>query len=285
MNRLILQQNRPEHSRANIISVLSGKGGVGKSMIAFNLAERVCAKGKRVLLIDGDTNFGNLHIYANREAENGLIELLTGQCSYDQAAIKINPFFHLLPASMKNLIPNNENLDIASKLVQLVDDLTGIYEIIIIDHASGISDFATATAFASDLNLLIVVPELTSIADSYGLFKKLSAHKAALECRILINRVEQNDDIEFLFSRFCALTEQFLGKCPKFFGHISEDSAMKKALAAQTPLAITYPEAIVTQDITLLAEKLVRLSSDSFPRPVNNPETINNNPALADIKE
>lgn len=290
MNRLIMKKSEQIISDRKVISILSGKGGVGKSLFTFNLAERLSALGKRVLIVDADLNFGNQHILLNQSANCGLIDLLNDNSrDFRDHLLSVNAFCDLLPAVGSDEMHPVDSLSGVLSLFKVINDQKEIYDFILLDHASGLSDFAVASAFSSDLNLLVLVPELTSISDCYGLFKHLKSQEASLDCRIVINRAENSDDAEKIYSRFCSLTEQFMGQFPKYLGFISESRELKRALASQKPLAFNSPKAVVLKQFEGIARKLIAtLQSGSYPfesEENNIKQEINKTPAYADIKE
>jgi flagellar biosynthesis protein FlhG len=278
-----------------IVSVLSGKGGVGKSVMAYNLAERVSARGLRTLLIDADSFAGNLHLLANASAMHGLDQYASGELTLRQAVTALNPNFDLLARTETGPIAGLATVtDAAEAMAGLQADAVS-YDVIVIDHSSGISSIATTIASASDICLLVVVPELTSIADGYGLFKYLCAVYHQIDCRLLVNRARSSADADYLIEKFSAMTEKFLRVSPRLFGWISEHEVVAKAVAAQRPIAQIEPKSFVAQQVNRLVDVLALEHRQARERsgtaeivPANplatHPSTINNSPASADIK-
>ena len=157
------------------------------------------------------------------------------------------------------------------------------YDLVILDQGSGISNTATLLASMADSNLIVLVPELTSISDSFGLCKYLYRANQAIDLRMLINRVESDHEAEYIWTRFAAMTEQFLGRVPSLAGKLPEDEAVRKAVAAQRAIADLSPEASVVQAFTRLVAVLTGLSAPIGSR--ISTQTINSTPALAEIRE
>jgi MinD-like ATPase involved in chromosome partitioning or flagellar assembly len=111
------------------------------------------------------------------------------------------------------------------------------FDLIVIDHSSGISSTAAVLASASDLNLLVLVPELTSISDCYGLYKYLHQADGSTHCRFLFNRVESDNEAQYLWSRLAAMVDQYLGDMPQLAGVLFEDSIIRQAVAGQKPVS------------------------------------------------
>ncbi|MBD3401820.1 AAA family ATPase [candidate division GN15 bacterium] len=285
MNRLTLTRNARPSGETSVVSVLSGKGGVGKSLIAFNLAERLAVHGNRVLLIDADFSSGNQHILANVRCEVGVRQFAAGELSLAEAVTKVSDFVDLLGASWSGSVIDDFDVMGTAHLVRMIREQSGGYDLVIIDHGSGISKPATVMAHASDVSLLVVLPELTSIADAYGLFKFLVQTNKSIDCRLLLNRCQSDDEADYIQRKFAALAERFLGQAPAVIGSLPETEQMRTALARQLPLAAVDEQSLVCQTLTRIARQLagaepVRSIAQFFPAEIDG----NENPATADIK-
>jgi len=267
-----------------IVSVISGKGGVGKSVIAYNLAERLVALGLRVLLIDTDFSSGNLHILANCICDVGIKQYITGELSLQKAITKLAPNFDLLAAPPTGTNTELFNISTIIKSMKQLRRETAQYDFVIIDHSSGISQTASIIAVASDLNLLVIIPEITSIADGYGLYKHLLSLNPKVACRLLINRIADNNEIKFVSLKLSAVTEQFLAHPLISIGAIPDDDAVRRGVAGQTTLAAIDAASPALKALTKLAEKLKRGAGKNFQAALNIEKSINNEPAVADIK-
>jgi MinD-like ATPase involved in chromosome partitioning or flagellar assembly len=245
---------------------------VGKSVIAFNLAERATAMGLRTLLVDADLMCGNQHILANINAAD-----LT------ESVVAVNEHLAVLARATAGPI---ELLTTASQLAQFAARLreqARSYDLVMIDHSSGISQSAAVFASASDVNLMVMIPELTSISDCYGLCKYLYQSNRVIDCRLLLNRVESDGESEYIWSRFSAVAEQFLGRVPGLAGALREEPAMRRSVAVQKPLAAIAPESSVLQS---LESVLRQLSPNLQPATrAGRSQNINNVAAAADIRE
>lgn len=289
MNKLRLKRSKFEHSSGNtpkVVSIISGKGGVGKSVLAFNFAECLASLNGRILLVDADLNFGNLHIFANAKCDFGFKEFYNRELSLKEAVTKLDYGFDLLPSL--NISPDFV-IDKANDIADLMNRLRiegAHYDLILIDHSSGLSKLAAITAYASDINLIVMVPELTSISDCYGLFKYLMDADAVIDCRLLINRTESKDEGKYIFSKFCAISERFIEITPSLFGFISEDEAVQKSLAAQKSLSSLNKKTKAGAEIMALASKLLdnKLLQKNYNENLKS-EIINKTAQMADIKE
>ena len=280
MNRLANFSTEPHDPF--LVSVLSGKGGVGKSVIAFNLADRLASLGARVLLVDADLATGNIHILAAVQSEYGIREFADGRLSLAEAVRPVAPNLDILTSTVVD--PGESSWTVAGAVEtarQLRRQATG-YDLVVLDHGSGISDPATVLASASDLNFLVLVPELTSIADCYGLFKYLSKSNQAVNCSLLLNRVRTPDEAEYVRTKFQAVAERFLGGVPGFAGYLSEDETVRKSIAGQKPVAAVAPDSAVVGELGSIARRLADKHLRS--RSTGHHQKINIHAAAADTR-
>ncbi len=284
MNRLQLKQatNAVRRKENKIISVLSGKGGVGKSVIVNNLADVLTHLGKRVLIIDADVNFGNQHILANLSVDYGFRQFATGQLSLKESSIEISKNISLIASVNSISLFDEIDIPTIAECMNRIRREATEYDVVLIDHSSGVNKHASVMAYASDMVLTVLVPELTSISDSYGLFKYLHDINPQLECRFLVNRAAQSDEAEYIYSKLCAVAERFVESVPKYFGFLSESDDFRKAVASQQTISESNPNSSAFKELNVLAHKLLGSARTSFTN--NSFKRINKTTAVADIK-
>jgi flagellar biosynthesis protein FlhG len=263
-----------------IYAIASGKGGVGKSVIAFNLAHNLAEK-YRVLLIDGDFQMGNLHLLANAAPDYGWQSVCLGRMELSEAVKPIKENLDLLASTggrSDELLPDLKSL--ASCLASL-RNRTAKYDFIIIDTASGILPHTNLILNAIDEVILVTTPELTSISDCYAFYKILISNNKNLIASLLVNREQRQEEVEYIYQKFVTITDQFLNHSPAFLGYLGEDSVLVESVAHQQGLLDFAPNSPITNQFAVLAEKTSGIRS----RSKINLETINFTPAGADIKE
>ena len=266
-----------------MVSILSGKGGVGKSVIAFNLAERAAVAGRKTLLVDADLCCGNLHILANVDPDNGLDAFALEQKNLTETVCHYGENLDILARSDSGPLPALQDVTEVAKFASQLRRQAGGYDLVIIDQGSGISNTATLLASAADSNLIVMLPELTSISDSFGLCKFLYQANQEIECQILINRVESDQEANYLWTRFAAMSERFLGRVPSLAGSLPEDKVVRKAVATQQTIAEVSPESNVVQTLTGIVEALTGQHPAGGSR--ISIYDINSTTAPADIRE
>ncbi|UCG61019.1 MAG: AAA family ATPase [Candidatus Zixiibacteriota bacterium] len=272
-----------------IVSICSGKGGVGKSILAFNLAERLASMGVRVLLIDADSNCGDLHVLANIEVSCGFREFVRGQLTLAEAVISTRYGFDMLAAGAGEVLRTDADITPVAECMAALRTQSSPYDIIIMDHSSGVSKATEVMAHASDIVLLLLVPELTSISDAFGLFKHLKHTDSGIDCRLVVNRAESAEEADYIRTKFQAITRRFIGSSPVYLGDVAEAAEIRKGVASQTAVAQIAPEAHVTQTLKTLAGRLLEACGRSTAAQTNEQldveNEINKTTALADIRE
>ncbi|HWR83615.1 MAG TPA: AAA family ATPase [Candidatus Deferrimicrobium sp.] len=268
-----------------LVSILSGKGGVGKTVIACNLAERLASAGLRVLLVDADFNFGNVHVLCNVTAEHGVNDFASGRLTLSQARVTLTESFDVLTSE------GGELTDAFASVKQAIDFLKRLrqqgadYDLILLDHSSGKSETAAAVALASDLAVLVVVPELTSLSDAYGLFKHLTHKSSKANIGLLINRAESVGEAENLCAKFIAVTNEFLGRVPRCLGSLPEDPAVKESVSRQQLLAQTAPDAPMLRALDDLGSAVIdKVRSEAPVTGEGRRAVINENRIMTDTR-
>ncbi len=279
-----------------IVSILSGKGGVGKSVIALNLAERASTHGMRTLAIDLCSAGGNLHLLSNCTPQVGVEQYLSGNISLSSSVVSISQNCDLLCRTTTGPIDTLDAVSLSHRLCDQLRNDASDYDLVIIDHGSGVSENSTNIAIHSDCAMLVVIPELTSIADCYGLYKYLTEKNSDTDCRILINRTKSADDADYLSGRLTEMAKNFLRRSPSVAGAICEDQLVGQSISAQSPMAKMSRQSVALEQIgsialdlsnEILSRRDQAVGTAFNPRfgSVTPPTTINNIAATADIEE
>ncbi len=217
-----------------IISVASGKGGVGKSLLSVSLSALLSEKGFRVLLIDAALGLGNLHIMTNSIPVGTLEDIFENNCEVRDAVLNISENLDLIP-SASGIRTNNRNIDENRLRVKLAG-LKSEYDLIILDTPSGISDRSLRFIALADALILIVTPELGSLADGYAVLKLINSEQQNRECMLMVNMSRSASEGKSTAEKFAEMTKRFLSLKLKHIGWLPEDSKIKKVLMRQNIL-------------------------------------------------
>lgn len=245
--RNIIKANNVARPVARVITVTSGKGGVGKSNTSINLAIQFRKMGQRVIILDADFGLANIEVMFGTVPKHNLADLIyQGMNIKDIITWGPNEVGFISGGSgiagMSNL--NHENL---SYIVQNLAQLDAITDIIIVDTGAGISDAVLEFLVASGEILLVTTPEPTSITDSYSLLKALSRHsrfsQENSQVKVIANKVENREEGQALFNKLNAVVARYLKLPLTYLGAVPEDQALSRAVMQQMPVSIQTPTA------------------------------------------
>ncbi len=269
-----------------IVSFLSGKGGVGKTTIAFNLGAALANSGQKTLLVDSDWHFGNLHILCNVAPEFTLADIMANPSFADQAIIPIYENLGLIASPSAGASEIEFNKRDYINWLSRIRALFAPYDFVLLDTPSGLVDLIALAGNASDINLLILNPELTAISDAYGLFKYLVKFNDDITAQLLINRVQNAGESDYIYQKFSVLTERFLDKVPFYAGYLPEDKKLIESIALQRPAFKIDDNCPSVESFLQLRGLLMKIRSGGLmPEEINNSGIINHSRTSADTKE
>lgn len=252
------QQSRP---LARVITVTSGKGGVGKSNTAINLAIQFRKMGKKVIILDADFGLANIEIMFGAVPKHNLCDLIY-QGKNIKEIITWGPMeVGFISGGSGIAGMSNLSSDYLNYIIQNLAQLDTIADIILVDTGAGISSAVLEFLVASGEILLITTPEPTSITDSYSLLKALYRHSRfdedATKVKMIANRVSRESEGEVLFEKLNAVVERYLKIPMVYLGSIPEDVQLSRAVMQQVPVALQNPGAKSTAAYERLTLKLL----------------------------
>ncbi len=259
--RKIIKAGTVNRPRARVITVTSGKGGVGKSNTAINLAIQFRKRDKRVIILDADFGLANIEIMFGAVPKHNLCDLIyQGKSISDIITWGPMEVGFISGGSgitgMSNLDKDNVGY-IIDNLVEL-DEMT---ETIIVDTGAGISDTVLEFLVASGEILLVTTPEPTSITDSYSLVKSLNRHprfsKEDSQVKVIANKVENGQEGRILFEKLDTVVTRYLKIPITYLGMIPQDAQLAKAVMQQMPVSIQNPDSKSALAYEMLAAKLM----------------------------
>lgn len=250
------QQSRPV---TRVITVTSGKGGVGKSNVAINLAIQFRKMGQKVIILDADFGLANIEIMFGAVPKHNLCDLIY-QGKNIQEIITWGPMdVGFISGGSGIAGMSNLNRDYLNYIVQNLAQLDSIADIVIVDTGAGISDAVMEFLVASGEILLVTTPEPTSITDSYSLLKALYRHprfhEEVTKVKMIANRVDKETEGQILFSKLNAVVTRYLKIPMTYLGCVPEDPHLSRAVMQQMPVSIQNPGA----RSTAAYEKMARL--------------------------
>ncbi|MGL5259238.1 MAG: MinD/ParA family protein [Lachnospiraceae bacterium] len=260
--RNIIKANQVQtKTLTRVIAVTSGKGGVGKSNTAINLAIWFKNMGKRVIILDADFGLANIEIMFGAIPKYNLSDLV-------HRGMNISDIITWGPggvgfisggsgiADLSNLTKDN-----LAYIVRNLGQLEELADIVIVDTGAGISDSVLEFLVSSEEVLLVTTPEPTSITDSYSLLKALNRHvgfsSELTQVKIIANKVNKIEDGEALFHKLNMVVSKYLKIPITYLGAVPQDSNLVNAVMQQMPVSIQNLNAKSTHAFEKIAAKLM----------------------------
>jgi flagellar biosynthesis protein FlhG len=241
-----------------VISVTSGKGGVGKSNIVVNLGLALVQRGLKVLLIDADLGLGNLDILLGLTPRFTIQDALSLQHPLADVIVEGPGGLKILPASSG--IPELAMLNEGQKLYLLneMDHYTEDVDVVLIDTGAGISPNVLFFNLGAQERILVVNNQPPALADAYALIKILVTRHGEKSFKLLVNGLAHDREAELVYRTLLRVTERFLGPevALDYLGVIPYDEAVPQAVIRQQPVLALYPEAPASRSIVVIAQTL-----------------------------
>ena len=266
LRRIIKGSAPPKRPLARVITVTSGKGGVGKSNTAINLAIQFRKMEQRVIILDADFGLANIEIMFGAVPKHNL-------CDFIYQGKSIKDIITWGPMEVGFIsggsgITGMSNLD-KDNLNTIIGDLSELDEMadtIIVDTGAGIADAVLEFLVASGEILLVTTPEPTSITDSYSLLKALSRHPRyspeTTQIRVLANKVTGESEAQALYAKLQTVVERYLKVPISYLGMIPQDPQLARAVMQQMPVSLENPRARSAMAYEAVAAKLMNRELD-----------------------
>ncbi len=245
LRNVIKVRNQNLVNPARVITVTSGKGGVGKSNTSVNLAVCLSRAGKKVIIFDADFGLANVEVMFGVVPKYTLADLIYKDRSIKNI-ITSGPFgIDFISAGSSIVGLNNLTADQIYLLVQSIAELNSMYDFIIIDTGAGISDQVMEFVVASPEVVLVTTPDPTSITDSYSLLKVLYNRKDYIPSHarigVISNKAASREDGKAVFNKLNSVVIQFLNGSLEYLGYVPSDSALEKAVRQQQIVSVFDP--------------------------------------------
>lgn len=261
LRNIIKANSQPQRPSARVITVTSGKGGVGKSNTAINLAIQFRKMEQKVIILDADFGLANIEIMFGAVPKHNLCDLI-----YQNKNIKDIITWGPMEVgfiSGGSGIAGMSNLgkDHLSYIIRNLVELDEMADTILVDTGAGISDTVLEFLVASGEILLVTTPEPTSITDSYSLLKALGRHprysSETTQIKVVANKVSDEAEAEALYAKLEAVVNRYLKIPITYLGMIPQDAQLARAVMQQTPVSLENPKARSSVAYEMLAAKLM----------------------------
>ena len=240
-----------------VISISSGKGGVGKTNIVANLGYALCKMGQKVLILDADLGLGNLDILLGLTPKYNLSHFILGEKELEEIIVEGPAGMKIIPAAsgIKELVHLSKDQKIP--ILKRFDELVGEFDVFLIDTAAGISNNVLHfNAIAQDV-MVIVSPEPTSLTDAYALIKVLSYHHGVTEFNLVVNMVKSEQESKEVYHQLEMVTDRFLEVSINYIGYIRTDEKITKGVRRQKIVSEIYPDSDAGKCFKPIAEAML----------------------------
>jgi len=252
------QMMRDLPTKARVVTLASGKGGVGKTVSAINLGLCFAASGKRVILVDADLGLANVDVLLNLNCRRNIQHVISGQAELEEAMLTV-------PGGLRVVVGGSGLAQLANlseferhRLVGVLSDLESNADIIICDTAAGISRNVMAFVDLADLLLVVATPEPTSLTDAYALIKTAVQQGFEGTVSLLMNRVTSRLEARTCHQRVAQVAKRFLDVTVFDAGYVVEDPCVGQAVRKRKAFVLEYPGSQASYCLMNLAAKLVR---------------------------
>lgn len=262
LRNIIKKQEFPPVQKpvAKVITVTSGKGGVGKSSLSVNLAIQLSRMGKRVVIFDADFGLANIEIMLGLHPRYNLADMMyRGKTLNDIITYGPENVGFISGGSGIQELANLSREQVVT-LIQKLNELDEFADVVIVDTGAGISDTVLEFVAASEEVLLVATPEPTSITDAYALLKTLNKkatyRKEKTVVKMIANQVHGNRDAKELFEKLGMVVAKFLDIEVEYLGSVPYDHNMQKAIMKQTPISILDSSCNTARAVNQIANTL-----------------------------
>jgi len=245
-----------------VITVTSGKGGVGKTNISVNMSVALAASGQNVLLMDADLGLANVDVLLGLQPAYNLSHVVNGERSLEEVMVTGPEGLRVIPASsgLKNMaeLSHAEH----AGLIRAFSELSFNPDVLVIDTAAGVSDSVVTFSRASHEVIVVVCDEPASITDAYATIKLLSRDHGLYRFRIVANMVRSSQEGVELYKKLVKVTNHFLDATLDYMGAVPYDDYLRKAIQKQRSVVDAYPRSKASIAFKKLAQK-----TDQWPTP------------------
>lgn len=242
--------------RASVIAITSGKGGVGKSNIAVNLAIQLSSAGRRVVLMDADLGLANADVLCNVEIPHNLSHVIARKKELGDVMVKAPGGFRLIGgasglARMADLTDTDRR-----SIVDALSELENDADMILIDTGAGISPNVLTFTRAADQVLVVTTPEPTAITDAYATIKVISRESPTRTISLLVNQARSAAEARTVYDRIAKVARQFLNVNVLDAGSVLRDESVPTAVRNRTPFLLASPRCAASLGIAQLSMRL-----------------------------
>lgn len=253
-------------SPVQVIAVTGGKGGVGKTNVAVNLALALADLGQRVMLLDADLGLANVDVLLGLRPKRTLADVVAGHCSLRDVVLTGPGGVYIVPAASGTQSMVHLSSVQHAGLINAFSELANELDVLIVDTAAGIGNEVVNFTRAAQEILLVVTDEPTSITDVYALIKLLNRDYGITRFRMLANMTHSAQEGRNLFAKLTRVTDRFLDVALQYVGAIPYDEMVRKAVQKRSAVYEAYPQSKCALAFRAVAQKINTWPLPTAPR-------------------
>lgn len=258
LRRLVAQRARTAPARpatARVVAVTSGKGGVGKTNLAVNLAVAAARFGKKVALVDLDLGLANADVVLGVTARATIAHVLSGRLSVFDA---LTPAHGLLLLAGASGTESHANLPAAERerLRDAFGRLAERADLVVLDTGAGISRGVVEFAAAADEAVVVTTPEPTALVDAYAAVKLISREPDAARIRLVVNQAADRAEADRASAGVVSVARRFLQADVDRLGYVLRDPAVGRAVMSRAPFVVAEPRSAAAECVRNLAARI-----------------------------
>lgn len=241
-----------------IVSITSGKGGVGKTFVTTNLAAVLARQGKKVLVADCDLGLANVDIMLGINPERTLKDVVFGDMHLRDVIMSTKGGFDLIPASSGI----REMAQLLFEKIQLIKDMLleiEGYDLILLDTGAGIAEVVLQFNLLANQNIVVINRELTSLTDAYAMVKVMYQVFSRQSFSIIANNIADEKEGAAIFKNIDAISRRFLGFPLNYLGPVFQEDAVPKSLLKQEIAVLTHPRSPLAANFSQIGRSLLDL--------------------------
>lgn len=240
-----------------VISVTSGKGGVGKTNIVANLAVLLQKMGHNVLVVDGDFGLANLNIVLGLETSGTLFDVIEGTKNIEDVVLSGPAGIRVIPSASGIFKMTQLSMSEKSLLMEQLENAPFSFDVLLIDTGAGINSDVTYLNAAATEVVVVATPEPTSIADAYALMKVMSQDYRVKRFKLLVNMVSSPKEGLSVYNNILNVADRFLNINVEYLGHVVEDKKISQAVLSRKVACESYPNSSAVRCLESTAKSLL----------------------------
>jgi flagellar biosynthesis protein FlhG len=244
-----------------VIAVTSGKGGVGKTNVAANMAVSLSELGKNVMVLDADLGLANIDVLFGLQPRFNLAHVLSGEVDLNSTVINGPKNVRIVPSASGNVSMIDVPPAAQAAIIQAFAELVDQPDVLVVDTATGLSDNVMRFVTAAHQAVVVVCDEPASLTDAYALIKVLSTSYGVSHFEIVTNQSRRPDEGQRLFEKLRRVADQYLDVVLRHLGDIPHDEWLRRAVQEQRAVVDAYPRSAAGKAFADIAKAIGKPST------------------------